>query len=674
MYIFNRKKACNMPFANSNDNFFMKKIQALALACSISVAATAQINAINPLIEGGFEVGTTFAANGWTEINPFTPDNKWVLNNAAPAYNGTRGAHVSNDNTAWAYTTTAARTCHFMRDIPVPAGAASINLSFYWKGSGQIGSDRMLVYTAPTSVVPAINQPLSPSTGIFGATLVWTQTTLAGSYTLANVSLPSSLAGTTVRLIFTWQNDASGGASPGAAVDNISLTYVCGTPASITGVSPLCPGGLVPLSNVFGGGTWASSNPAVGTISPSGVLTGVAPGTTTVTYTSGSCVSTAVVSVSPQPAAITGEDTVCLGATTTFANSVLGGTWSSSYPTVASVLLTSGIITGNAIGASYITYTMPGGCYTTDTVHVVNVPSVISGPSSVCPGSSISMACTPAGGSWYSMNPGSASINPVSGVVLGVAADTAVIRYESPLGRCPSFKTITINPLPAPIISRDIMCAQGMDTAYDATAGGTWSTLTPGLVSVSPTNGYVTPSGTGGVAVIKYTLPTSCAVTKNITLNPLPTPLVSFDGPTNSLYTDTTYITYQWYHTLFGEIVGATTFKTAGLYNGNYYVIVTDEKGCAGQSANFVYNTSMAVQDIDGTTQVAIFPNPATDVLNISATATVTATVSSMDGKVLLRKSGAGKVFIGALPTGIYMVTVYGTDGSKLATTTVTKQ
>lgn len=662
-----------MSFANSKSNIFMKKIQALALACSISVAATAQINAINPLIEGGFESGTTFSANGWTEINPFTPDNKWILSNAAPAYNGTRGAHISNDNSAWAYTTSAARTCHFMRDIVIPAGAVSINLSFYWKGSGQVGNDRLLVYTAPTSVVPMANQPVSPSTGIFGATLVWTQTTVTGSYTLANVSLPSSLAGTTVRLIFTWQNDASGGASPGAAVDNISLNYVCGTPASITGVSPLCPGGLVPLSNVFTGGTWASSNPAVGTISPSGVLSGIAPGTTTVTYTSGSCVSTAVVSVSPQPAAITGEDTVCLGATTTFANSVLGGTWSSSYPTVASVLLTSGIITGNAIGASYITYTMPGGCYTTDTVHVVNVPSAISGPSAVCPGSTISMSCTPPGGSWYSMNPGSASINSTSGVVLGIAADTAIIKYASPLGGCPSFKTITINPLPAPIISRNIMCAQGADTAYNATAGGTWSTLTPGLVSISPA-GYVAPTGTAGVAVIKYTLSTSCAVTKSITLDPLPTPIVSFESATNSLYTDTTYITYQWHHTLFGEIVGATTFKTAGIYNGNYYVIVTDEKGCAGRSPNFTYNTSMDVKHVNEIASVSVFPNPATDVINISCTAAVNATVSSMDGKVLIGKSGAGKVFIGALPAGTYMVTVYSSDGNRLTTTTVTKQ
>lgn len=652
----------------------MKKIQALALACSICIAGKAQITALNPAIQGGFESGTTFGSNGWTVINPATlTDNRWIVSSNATPYNGTMGAHISNNDAAWAYTTTGARTCHFFRDIVIPAGAVSIDLSFYWKGNGQVGNDRMLVYTAPTSVVPLVNQPISPASALAGATLVWTQTTTSPTYALATVSLPPSLAGTTVRLIFTWQNDASAGVSPGAAVDNISLTYLCGSPAAITGVAPLCPGAIVPLSNVFTGGTWASSNSAVGTISPSGVLTGIAAGTTTITYTSGSCVSTAVLSVSPLPAPITGNDTVCLGGTTTFANSVLGGTWSSSYPAVASVLTTSGVITGNAVGASFITYTMPGGCNTYDTVFVVNVPSAISGPTAVCPGSSINMVCTPAGGVWSSMNPGSAAINSSSGVVTGIAADTAVIKYASPLGGCPSYITITINPLPAPIMARSEMCAQGTDTAYNATPGGTWSSLTPALATVSP-YGYVVPTGTAGVAVIKYTLSTSCGVTKSITLTPLPTPVVTFDGPNNTLFTDTTYVTYQWYHSIFGELPGANTFKVAGTFNGNYYVIVTDEKGCWGKSALYPYNSALAGVNEAAASTISIFPNPVTNVINVATTATVKVQVASIEGKVLLTKTGSGELFIGSLAPGTYLVSVFDIEGKKLATKSITKQ
>ena len=61
----------------------------------------AQTILINPAAEGGFENGTTFAANGWTLVNG--TGNTWQCGNAAPAYTGSRGAFISNDGgTSWA--------------------------------------------------------------------------------------------------------------------------------------------------------------------------------------------------------------------------------------------------------------------------------------------------------------------------------------------------------------------------------------------------------------------------------------------------------------------------------------------------------------------------------------------------------------------------------------------
>ena len=192
--------------------------------------------------DGGFETGTTFAANGWTAVNAAT--NTWQVGTAATAASGARGAYVSNNGgTSWAYTTTLSQTSHFYRDIAVPSGSSIINLSFQWKGNGESGFDRLLVYTAPTSVTPAAGTPASSSTTLTGATLVFTQPVFnQTSYTSANVSLPSSLAGTTVRLIFTWQNDASGGTSPGAAIDNIALT-TGGCSTGLSGTKSVGPGG-----------------------------------------------------------------------------------------------------------------------------------------------------------------------------------------------------------------------------------------------------------------------------------------------------------------------------------------------------------------------------------------------------------------------------------------------
>ena len=207
--------------------FGLKFVCVVLLILTESPTVFGQIVLLSPTGDGGFETGATFAANGWTAVN--ANRSSWEVGAGAVSFAGARGVYTI-DNTAgtWAYLTTGARASHFYRDIAIPAGATNIVLSFYWKGRGETNWDRALVYTAPTTVTPAANAPVSNATAIAGATLVWTQPIvqpIATAYTLATIVLPNALAGTTVRLIFTWQNDASGGVAPGAAIDNISLTY-----------------------------------------------------------------------------------------------------------------------------------------------------------------------------------------------------------------------------------------------------------------------------------------------------------------------------------------------------------------------------------------------------------------------------------------------------------------
>jgi len=182
---------------------------------------------IDPSTVGGFESGNDFAANGWTVVNHTTStNNNWFVGTTPVSFAGNNAAYVSNTNgTAYGYSTAISSTSHFYRDITVPAGQTKINLQFQWKGNGENGWDRLLVYTAPTTVTPVAGVPNSNSTVLTGATLAFTQVTFPqANYINASVFLPSNLAGTTFRLIFAWQNDGGGGTSPGSAVDNISLT------------------------------------------------------------------------------------------------------------------------------------------------------------------------------------------------------------------------------------------------------------------------------------------------------------------------------------------------------------------------------------------------------------------------------------------------------------------
>src|SRR5690606_26895975 len=143
--------------------------------------ATAQTT----LFSTNFENATsTFGANGWTVVNQWT--NKWIVGTAIP-YQGTKGAFISN-NDGWsnAYTNSTWQNAHFYRDVAVPAGATDINLSFVYKGVGEVGWDRLLVYTAPTSVTPTTGYPLKWESNIPGATLVFTQTATRSSFVTQN--------------------------------------------------------------------------------------------------------------------------------------------------------------------------------------------------------------------------------------------------------------------------------------------------------------------------------------------------------------------------------------------------------------------------------------------------------------------------------------------------------
>jgi hypothetical protein len=182
---------------------------------------------INPTGDGGFENGTTFAANGWT--NSSSVNNPWIIGTAvSSAPIAGNSAYISNNGAANAYTPASNSSNFFWRDITVPAGETIITLKFNWICQGESTYDNWQVFYAPTTVVPsgsttfpglgAANVPA----GIAGATWLGNGN-LQGTVQTATINLPASLAGTTFRLIFHWKND-SGGTQPPASIDNISLT------------------------------------------------------------------------------------------------------------------------------------------------------------------------------------------------------------------------------------------------------------------------------------------------------------------------------------------------------------------------------------------------------------------------------------------------------------------
>ena len=96
-------------------------------------------------------------------------------------------------------------------------------------------------------------------------------------------------------------------------------------PAALTGTMNVCTTLTTTLGETTTGGTWTSSNAALGSVSTTGVVTGIASGTPVISYTLLGCAATQVVTVNPNPSAITGASAVCATSSITMSDATTGG-------------------------------------------------------------------------------------------------------------------------------------------------------------------------------------------------------------------------------------------------------------------------------------------------------------------------------------------------------------
>ncbi len=211
---------------------------------------------------------------------------------------------------------------------------------------------------------------------------------------------------------------------------------------AITGNNTVCEGASTTLSHATAGGTWSSSDPTIASVSSAGVVTGVAGGAVTITYTvSNACGSNSVtfpMTVNPlpaQPAVITGNTQICINGTTTLASATAGGVWSSTNTYLATVNPTTGVVTGHVGGTLNIVYTVTNSCGSSTRQVSVTIsaapptPDAIQGVATVCAGSTTTYTSATAGATWSSSNNAVATVNAATGVVTGVSNGTAIITY-----------------------------------------------------------------------------------------------------------------------------------------------------------------------------------------------------------------------------------------------------
>lgn len=390
--------------------------------------------------------------------------------------------------------------------------------------------------------------------------------------------------------------------------------------ANITGKNVLCNLNEVTiLSNATVGGTWASSNPASVTIGPNdGVVTVVSDkqAVDTISYSlsnvCGTTTKTFMLTVGrPLLEPIKGRDSLCIGFSISLTDTVKGGTWSSSDANIASID-TNGIVKGIADGTTTISYSLSNACGLSQVNHQIKVligppamPPITtaSNDSIICLAKTDTLLSVLTGGTWTSLDPGKATVDPITGVITGISNGLATFKYTISNG-CGIQDTTIKLVIGAPIIGKythkNPICLNDRIRLTNSIQGATsiqWISGNQSIVEI--------PAGTDtaigkapGIAVLAFFASNKCSISfdQTDTLKVLPLPFVDdikgrdliclgdtsyyFNGTPNGVWSNINKIPFNIDNT--GKVIGLQVGSDSIRYT------IKDQFGCINVSKKYV--------------------------------------------------------------------------------------
>ena len=484
-------------------------------------------------------------------------------------------------------------------------------------------TDHCGITTGGTTTITV--NPTTPITGTLslcaGNTTPLADATAGGTWSSSTTAVATIGAGTGI------VNGVSSGTSTityttAAGCKAYAVVTVTPLPTTITGTPVMCQGATTTLNDATPGGAWSSSTPAIATVSATGVVTGVAGGTSTITYGTPGCATTITVTVNPTPPipVLTNSSPLCSGDTIYFTatDGTAGVAFSWKGPSGFTAAIPNPFINSAGMSGTYIytvTATSAAGCKSLPATTIVTVnptPVLTLGESTnptTCGGTngtiSLEVSGLP-GGTNYIVSYFDNSIfhnGPVtsssSGAIVITGLDSGTFNgiYLTTFPGCKSNKvgpiTLTDPPPPPPpvISSNEPICVDQTLDLYgsDAIPAGTYKWVFPTGATSTLQDPIITTTtyADSGTFILTYDVANCFSSTsKHLSINP-PTKLINITPNSTILYGSTVQLNvdgalYYWWTNNDGTLSNpnlndpiATPLQTT-----TYTVVGTSISGC----------------------------------------------------------------------------------------------